>query len=95
MENLIIHGLQNNISFCEAQGIANCFQTYANECSNEEILSIGFNCNSGYTFIALENGITICSMLGRECEYLVIDFNNGEETIFETYEQAKEFLQAL
>jgi hypothetical protein len=93
MENLIIHGLQNNICFCEAQGISNCFQAYAENCTNEDILGIGFNSNSGYTYIALEIGITICSMLGRKVEFLVTDNETGDEHFFNDYDSANKFLQ--
>jgi hypothetical protein len=49
---------------------------------------IGFNANSGYVYIALEDGITICSMLGRDVEYLVTDYD-GEEFLFDTYKEAE------
>jgi hypothetical protein len=53
---------------------------------------VGFNYTSGYVYIALENGITICSCFGQEVEYLVTDFNNGDEHFFDTYEEAEEYL---
>lgn len=87
---LTIHGLSDTIAYCEAQGLSKCFQAYAEKCSNEYIMDgcIGFNSNSGYVYIGLENGIQICSMLGRDVEYLVTDFETGEETFFDTYEEA-------
>jgi len=87
-----IYGLESSsIAYCEAMGLSKCFQAYAN--ITEEIMEggIGFNSNSGYIYIALENGISICSMLGRDVEYLVTDLNNGEEFFFDTYEEAEEF----
>lgn len=51
-------------------------------------MQVGFNENSGYVYIALENGISICSMLGREVEYLITNFEDGEETFFDEYEIA-------
>jgi hypothetical protein len=93
MENLTIYGLQNNISFCESQGLAKCFQAYAENCTNDDIFEIGFNPNSGFTYIALEIGITICSMLGREVEFLVTDNETGNEHFFNNYEAANKFLQ--
>lgn len=92
-ETLTIYGIGNNICYCEAQGLSNCFAAYAENCAGDDIMSVGFNSNSGYTYIALENGISICSMLGREVEYLVTDFNNGEEYFFDTYEEAENFDQ--
>lgn len=90
MNTLSINGLNEQIAFCEAQGLAKCFQAYANECTGEYIMDggIGFNSNSGYVYIALDNGVQICSMLGRDVEYLVVDFETGEETFFDTYEEA-------
>lgn len=90
-----INGIGENIAFCEAQGFAKCFQAYADNCVAEYIIEggIGFNPNSGYVYIALENGVTICSMLGREVEYLVTNFENGEETFFDTYAEALQSLE--
>lgn len=84
-------------SFCELQGFSKCFQSYADNFAGEDVTDggIGFNSNSGYTYIALENSITICSMLGREVEYLITNSNTGEETFFDTPEQAEEFLTTL
>lgn len=84
-----INGISLNIAYCEAQGLAKCFQAYADNCPSEDIMDVGFNSNSGYTYIALENGITICSMLGRDVEYLVTDFGDGEEFFYDTYKDAE------
>jgi hypothetical protein len=89
---LTINGFtRNSICFAESMGLSKCFEAYAS--IGEEIIEggIGFNPNSGYTYIALENGISICSMMGGECEYLVTDFNDGEEHFFDTYEEAETF----
>lgn len=48
----------------------------------------GFNTMSGYVYIALENGVSICSNFGQEVEYLVTDFDTGEEYFYETFEEA-------
>lgn len=85
---LTINGIGDAIAYCEAQGLSNCFSAYAENCSGEDILEVGFNENSGYVYIALENGITICSMLGREVEYLIVNFMDGEETFYDLYEIA-------
>tara|TARA_R100000781_G_scaffold102328_1_gene65836 strand:- start:56 stop:349 length:294 start_codon:yes stop_codon:yes gene_type:complete len=55
----------------------------------------GFNTNSGYVYIALENGISICSCFGQSVDYLVTDFEDGEETFFDTYEEAEEHLNKI
>lgn len=88
-KTITIYGLQSSsIAYCEAMGLSKCFEAYAS--IGEEIMDggIGFNPNSGYTYIALENGISICSMMGRSIEYLVTDFNDGEEHFFDTYHEA-------
>ena len=90
-QNLTINGLSDSICYCEAQGLSLCFSAYAEFSAGEDILEIGFNSNSGYVYIALENGVSICSMLGRSVEYLVSDWNTGEEHFFDSYHEAETF----
>jgi hypothetical protein len=86
-----VYGLSSDsIACCEAHGLSNCFLAYAEHCAGMSF-ECGFNPNSGYVYIALENGISICSMLGREVEYLVTNFDNGEEYFFPTYHEAETF----
>jgi hypothetical protein len=87
--NLTIYGLNDSIAYCEAKGLSKCFEAYADLCSRYTIESIGFNANSGYTYISLECGITIASMLGRGVDYLVYDLETGEEYIYDTFEEAE------
>ena len=95
-KELTIYGLNESIAYCEAMGLAKCFEAYAENCAGEDIFEIGFNPNSGYTYIALEcSRITIGSMLGRAVEYMVTDFDNGEEFFFDTKEEAYEYLSTL
>jgi hypothetical protein len=89
---LSINGFtRNSIAYLESMGLSQCFEAYAS--IGEEIIEggIGFNPNSGYTYIALENGISICSMMGGECEYLVYDSQDEEEHFFNTYEEATNY----
>jgi hypothetical protein len=88
---LTIYGLNENIAYCEAMGLAKCFEAYAENCAGESIYSVGFNPNSGYVYIALEY-IQIVSMLGRAVEYVSTDFESGEEFFFDTYQEAEEHL---
>lgn len=92
MENLQLNGFTNqSICTLEAIGLSKCLAAYAEFTPNEYIMEIGFNPNSGYTYIALEHFcISICSMMGRDVEYLVTDFDNGEEYFFDSYEDAVE-----
>ena len=93
MENLTIYNLSTP-AYCEAKGLSLVFGAYAENCSREDILQVGFNENSGYVYIALENGVSICSMLGREVEYLYTDFEDGEEYFFDSYEECLEKFNA-
>lgn len=88
--NLTLNGFSHDsIAYCEAIGLSNCLKAYADNCSREMIYGIGFNSNSGYVYIALESGIQIASMLGREVEYIVTDFETGEEFFYNTFEEAE------
>lgn len=90
-ETLTIHGInEEGPAYCEAQGLAKVFQAYADFCVNEEIMysGVGFNPNSGYVYIALENGISICSNMGQDVEFLVTNFDNGQEYFYNSYEEA-------
>ena len=72
-------------------------EAYRNLSTNEEIMEggTGFNTTSGYVYIGLENGISICSCFGQSVDYLVTDFEDGEETFHDTYEEAEEQLKEL
>lgn len=93
-KSIEITGVNESIAHCEAKGLGKCFLAYA-ELGAEDIMAIGFNPNSGYTYIALENSISICSMLGRDVEYLITDFENGDESFFDDYEEAQKALEAV
>ena len=96
---LTLNGLNENIAYCEAMGLSKCFEAYANYFSGDTIFEVGFNPNSGYVYIALEETqISICSMLGRAVEYLITDFEDGTELFFDTYQEAissQELLNAM
>lgn len=89
---LTINGLEHNICYCEAKGLSLCFAAYSEFAIGECIMEggIGFNPNSGYTYIALENGISICSMMGRSVEYIVCHPETSDEIFCETYEDAEQ-----
>jgi hypothetical protein len=92
IQQITINGFDSHsLCYLEALGMSKIFEAYAS--IGEEIMEdgIGFNPNSGYVYIALENGISICSMLGRDVEYLITDFNNGGEYFFNTYEEAETY----
>lgn len=94
MDNLTIYGLDNTICHTEAMGLSKCFSAYA-EVNAGYIEAIGFNANSGYTYIALADGISICSYLGERVQYLVTNFDNGDEYFFDNYRDAINKLESL
>ena len=86
-----INGLEN-FTYCETMGLSKCFKALADLGDKAEPIdyeiAIGFNENSGYVYIALEEGVTIASMLGRDVEFLVTNFETGEESFHDTYSEA-------
>jgi len=70
-------------------------KAYRNECWNEPIMECGFNQNSGYVYIALDNGISIASCFGQSVDYIVTDFETGDEYFLDTYNEAIEKLNEL
>lgn len=94
MANLELHNLSGSISYLEAKGLSKIFDAYT-ENSGVEISEIGFNTNSGCTYIALENGISICSLFGGKVQYLITDFETGEESFYDSYEDAEDAQEKL
>tara|TARA_R110002110_G_C12994868_1_gene675162 strand:+ start:211 stop:519 length:309 start_codon:yes stop_codon:yes gene_type:complete len=84
-----IHGLKG-FTYCETMGLSKCFKALADLCDKAEPIDygIGFNENSGYVYIALEEGVTIGSMLGGDVEFLVTNFETGDESFHDTYSEA-------
>jgi hypothetical protein len=80
-----IYNLENP-AYCEAMGLSKVWKAYAEECSREDIMQVGFNENSGYVYIYLENGITIGSCMGQDVEYIISD--EEEEKFFKSYYEA-------
>ena len=71
-----------------------CLEAY-NNLSNgdrEPIEDIGFNQYSGYVYLLLESGITICSNFGQSVVYMFTD-EDGEEHEFKTHFEVCEFIQ--
>lgn len=64
-------------------------------CKGEEIMECGFNKQSGYVYIALENGISIASCFGQSVEYIVTNYENGDEYFLENYTDALNKIETL
>lgn len=80
--------LINRLGTSDLVSLSKVIDAYRENAHREEIEDIGFNENSGYVYIYLENGLSICSCFGRDVEYLVTDFETGEETFFDDYDEA-------
>lgn len=68
------------------------FQKY---CQQEEIFDAGFNMYSGYVYIALENSIQIASCFGQPADYIVTNFDTGEEYFYDSYFDALNELEKI
>ena len=81
-----------NLEFIERLGSADfeswllVQQAYKSNAFAEEIMECGFNQNSGYVYIALENGVQIASCFGQSVDFIYYDCETGEEKFFDTYE---------
>ena len=84
----------NSLGSSDLHSFTLCLQAYNDSASmrGEEISHIGYNNQTGYVGIELENGICIASCFGRPVEYITTNYNNGEETFHETYAEAEEAL---
>jgi hypothetical protein len=87
MENLI-----SKLGSSDYESYLLVHEAYRDYAFGEDIMETGFNTSSGYVYIALENGIQIASCFGRGVDYIVNDFETGEEHFFDTYDEANKYL---
>jgi hypothetical protein len=85
--------MTTSLGYLDAKSKAIVWNAYADYFAGEEIIEEGFNINSGYVYIALENGVTIASAFGKKVEFIVYDDENEEESFLSSVKQAYEFLQ--
>lgn len=83
---------QNSFAYLEAKGKSKVWEAYAEHYAAEEIMEEGFNPNSGYVYLALENGITIASSFGQEVDFIYYDFDSDEEMIFDSFKELEIYL---
>jgi hypothetical protein len=92
-KNKIMENITFNLSelgSADLESLSLVIKAYKENAIKEEILETGFNLNSGYVYIALENGITISSCFGQDVEYITTDFETGEENFYYNYFDALE-----
>ena len=83
---------QNSFAYLEAKGKSKVWMAYAEHFASEEILEEGFNPNSGYVYIALENGVTIASSFGQDVDFIIYDEEEGQEMFLYSIEELNEYL---
>jgi len=83
---------QNSFAYLEAKGKSKVWAAYANHFASEEILEEGFNPNSGYVYIALENGVTIASSFGQDVDFIIYDEEEGQEMFLYSIEELNMYL---
>jgi hypothetical protein len=81
------------MAYLDAKSKSIVWNAYAEYFAGEEISEEGFNTNSGYVYIALENGVTIASSFGQSVDFYVYDFDNDDELGFDSIEELNEYLQ--
>lgn len=84
--------MKNSFGYSDALSKANVWERYAKHFAGEEIMEEGFNVNTGYVYLALENGITIASCFGQASEFFVYDQETDEEISFLLYDDLQNYL---
>lgn len=83
---------QNSFAYLEAKGKSKVWMAYAEHFASEEILEEGFNPNSGYVYIALENGVTIASSFGQDVDFIIYDEEEGQEMFLYSIDELNNYL---
>lgn len=81
-----------SVAYLEAKSKAIIWNAYADFFASQEIMQEGFNVNTGYVYLALEFGVTIASAFGQPVEYIVFDFEEGQEIFFDSIEELNKYL---
>lgn len=81
-----------SVAYLEAKGKSKVWAAYADYFAGEDIMEEAFNPNSGYIYIALENGITIGSSFAQDVVYFIYDYESDEEIEFDSYEELEIYL---
>ena len=84
-----------SVAYLEAKGKSRVWMAYADHFAGEEIIDEGFNINSGYVYIALENGITIASAFGQDVDYITYNFDTDEEMFFDSFDALENYLEKV
>jgi len=85
--------MKTSFGYSDAMSKAKVWEAYAKHYGGEEIMEEGFNINTGYVYIALDNGITIASCFGQEVEFIVFNYETGQEDFFYSVEELNEYIK--
>lgn len=85
--------MNNYLGYSDAKSKSIVWNAYAENFAGEEISEEGFNINTGYVYIALENGVTIASAFGHAVEFIVYDDETSEEMFFVSVDEINSHLQ--
>lgn len=80
----------NSFGYSDAKSKAVVWTAYAENFAGEEIMEEGFNPNTGYVYIALENGVTIASSFGQSVDFFIYDNETDQELEFNSIEEFQE-----
>jgi hypothetical protein len=83
---------QTSFGYSDAISKSIVWRAYAIHFGGEEIQEEGFNINSGYVYIALENGVTIASAFGQAVDFIVYDDETEQELFFDCIEELNQHL---
>lgn len=79
--------MTTSIGYSDAISKSIVWRAYAIYFGGEEIMEEGFNMNSGYMYISLENGVTIASAFGQAVDFIIYDDENEQEIFFDSIEE--------
>tara|TARA_R110001632_G_scaffold204226_1_gene327690 strand:+ start:328 stop:609 length:282 start_codon:yes stop_codon:yes gene_type:complete len=89
------HEFLNDLGSSDFESWVLVNNAYSYYSQKEDIMECGFNKHSGYVYIALENGISIASCFGQTVEYIVTNYENGDEYFLENYTDALNKIETL
>lgn len=81
-----------SVAYLEAKGKAIIWNAYAEYFASEDIMEEGFNPNSGYVYLFLDNGVTIASAFGQDVEFIVYDQETDDELFFDSIDELNNHL---
>ena len=80
----------NSFGYSDAKSKSIVWNAYAENFAGEEIMEEGFNPNTGYVYISLENGVTIASSFGQSVDFFIYDNETDQELEFNSIEEFQE-----